>query len=383
MSMNSDQQMLEESARQFFAERSPPAAVRSNRAAGRSFDPDLWQQIAELGFTGALIPEEFGGSGIGYRGLGVVLEAAGRSLAASPLLQSGFIGAAAVLRHGSPAQQASVLPRIAAGELTLALAVDEQPHHHPEDTRVRARRVADSWVLDGCKRLVADGDSATLLLTLARLDTAESGAGRLHWFLVPAATAGVTRRRVHTVDGEGFADIEFAAVQLDGDAVLGNASAGETATNEWQDVLDVARIGIASSMQGAAEAALALTLDHLKTRSQFGQLIGSFQALQHRVARLYVELQLARAAVTAALDALDAGGEASTGAALHRLASLCKALCGEILHDVSNETVQLHGGIGMTDVHDSGLFLKRARVLETLYGTASYHRDRYARLLGV
>ncbi|NDE01604.1 MAG: acyl-CoA dehydrogenase, partial [Gammaproteobacteria bacterium] len=301
--------MLEESARQFFAERSPPAAVRSNRAAERSFDPDLWQQIAELGFTGALIPEQYGGSGIGYRGLGVVLEAAGRSLAASPLLQSGFIGAAAVLRHGSPAQQASVLPRIAAGELTLALAVDELPHHHPEDTRVRARRVADSWVLDGCKRLVADGDSATLLLTLARLDTAESGAGRLHWFLVPAATAGVTRRRLHTVDGEGFADIEFAAVQLDGDAVLGNASAGETATNEWQDVLDVARIGIASSMQGAAEAALALTLDHLKTRSQFGQLIGSFQALQHRVARLYVELQLARAAVTAALDALDAGGE--------------------------------------------------------------------------
>jgi alkylation response protein AidB-like acyl-CoA dehydrogenase len=238
-------------------------------------------------------------------------------------------------------------------------------------------------VLDGHKRLVADGDSATVLLTLARIDTVGADAGPLQWFLVPSATAGVTRRRLHTVDGEGFADIEFAAVQLDGDAALGNAPVNDTAGTAWQDILDIACIGMASTMQGAAEAALALTLDHLKTRSQFGQLIGSFQALQHRVARLHVELQLARAAVTAALDALDAGGEASTGAALHRLASLSKALCGEILHDVSNETVQLHGGIGMTDVHDSGLFLKRARVLETLYGTTSYHRDRYARLIGI
>jgi alkylation response protein AidB-like acyl-CoA dehydrogenase len=381
--MNSDQQMLEDSARQFFAERSPPAAVRSNRAAERSFDPNLWQQIAELGFTGALIPEQYGGSGIGYRGLGVVLEAAGRSLAASPLLQSGFIGAAAVLRHGSAAQQAGILPRIATGELTLALAVDEQPHHHPEDTRARARRIEGRWVLDGRKRLVADGDSATVLLTLARIDTAGSNAGPLQWFLVPSTTEGVTRRRLHTVDGEGFADIEFAAVELADDAALGNASVDDTVGSAWQDILDIARIGVASTMQGTAEAALALTLDHLKTRSQFGQLIGSFQALQHRVARLYVDLQLARAAVTAALDALDAGGETSTGAGPHRLASLCKALCGEVLHDVSNETVQLHGGIGMTDVHDSGLFLKRARVLETLYGTASYHRDRYARLIGI
>ncbi|MBU3672091.1 MAG: acyl-CoA dehydrogenase [Sinobacteraceae bacterium] len=374
MSMNSDQQMLEDSARQFFAERSPTAAVRSNRAAGRSFDPDIWHEIAELGFAGALIPETYGGSGIGYRGLGVVLDAAGRSLAASPLLQSAFIGAAAILRHGSPEQQASILPRIASGELTLALAVDEHAHHRPEDTRTRARRVGDQWILDGRKRLVADGDSAALLLTLARVEAKGSESDRLQWFLVPAATAGVTRQRRHMVDGEGFADIEFAAVELGQHTALGGA---------WQDVLDIACIGVASTMQGAAEAALALTLDHLKTRSQFGQLIGSFQALQHRVARLYVDLQLSRAAVTAALDALDAHGEANADGRLQRLASLCKALCGETLHDISNDTVQLHGGIGMTDVHDSGLFLKRARVLETLYGSSSHHRDRYAHLLGL
>jgi len=372
--MNSDQQMLEDSARQFFAERSPPAAVRGNRAAGRSFDPDLWREIAELGFAGALIPEMYGGSGIGYRGLGVVLDAAGRSLAASPLLQSAFIGAAALLRHGSPEQQTRLLPRIASGELTLALAVDEQAHHRPEDTRTKAHRVGDRWVLDGHKRLVADGDSAALLLTLARVEAEGSDSDCLRWFLVPATTTGVTRQRRHTVDGEGFADIEFAAVELDAEAALGGA---------WQDVIDIACIGVASTMQGAAEAALALTLDHLKIRSQFGQLIGSFQALQHRVARLYVDLQLARAAVTAALDALDGPGDANSEGQLQKLASLCKALCGETLHEVSNETVQLHGGIGMTDVHDSGLFLKRARVLETLYGSSSHHRDRYARFVGI
>jgi alkylation response protein AidB-like acyl-CoA dehydrogenase len=378
MSMTADQQMLEDTARQFFAERSPPGAVRANRTAGRSFDPTLWQQIGELGFSGALIPESHGGSGIGYRGLGLVLEAAGRTLCASPLLQSSFIGAAAVLRHGSAAQQANLLPRIAAGELTLALAVDETPHHHPENTRTAARHVDGGWVLNGRKRFVADGDSASLLLTLARIDTAGAESDALRWFLVPSTTAGVTRQRLHTVDGEGFADIEFAAVDLGADAALGTASPAS-----WQDVLDVACIALASTMQGAAEAALALTLDHLKTRTQFGQLIGSFQSLQHRVARLHVDLQLARAAVTGALDELDARGHVTADPRLHRLASLCKALCGDALHDVSNETVQLHGGIGMTDVHDSGLFLKRARVLETLYGTSSHHRDRYARLAGI
>jgi alkylation response protein AidB-like acyl-CoA dehydrogenase len=376
--MTPDQQMLEDSARQFFAERSPAGAVRANRTAGRSFDPTLWQQIGELGFSGALIPESHGGAGIGYRGLGLVLEAAGRTLCASPLLQSGFIGAAAVLRHGSAAQQASLLPRIAAGELTLALAADETPHHHPEDTRTVARHVDGRWVLDGRKRFVADGDSASLLLTLARIETAGAEADALRWFLVPSATAGVSRRHLHTVDGGGFADIEFVAVGLNEDAALGSAN-----PVSWRDVLDVACVALASTMQGAAEAALALTVDHLKTRSQFGQRIGSFQALQHRVARLYVDLQLARAAVMAALDELDACGQVAADTRLHRLASLCKALCGDVLHEVSNATVQLHGGMGMTDVHDSGLFLKRARVLETLYGTSSHHRDRYARLAGI
>ena len=378
MPLNADQQMLEDSARQFFAERSPPGAVRTNRSAARPYDPALWQQIGELGFAGALIPETHGGAGIGYRGLGLVLEAAGRTLSASPLLQSGFVGAATVLRHGSAAQQAQLLPRIATGELTLALAVDEQAHHRPENSRTRARRVDGRWVLDGHKRFVADGDSATLLLTLARTETTGDGPAGLQWFLVPSAATGVTRRRLHTVDGEGFADLDFVAVDLDADAALGDPT-----TTAWQDVLDVACIGLASTMQGAAEAALALTLDHLKTRHQFGQLLGSFQALQHRAARLFVDLQLSRAAVTAALDELDARGHVAADARLQRMASLCKALCGDALHDVSNETVQLHGGIGMTDVHDSGLFLKRARVLETLYGTSSHHRDRYARFTGI
>jgi alkylation response protein AidB-like acyl-CoA dehydrogenase len=385
--LTEDQKLLQDSARDFFAERAPVKALRADRDAGRPFDPALWDEIAALGFAGAAVPEAHGGSGVGWRALGLVLEAAGRTLAASPLLQTGLVGAAAVQALGTEAQRASLLPQIAAGSITTALALDEGAHHAPSRIGMRARREGDGWRLDGLKRFVPDGATASHLLVAALAAPAAGGEEGLTLFVVEASAQGLTRKPLAMADSRGMADVTFEGVRVAADAALGGADGVGHAAAALERVLDAARIGLAAEMLGAADALLAMTLDHLKTRKQFGQPIGAFQALQHRAARMFVDLELTRSCVTAALDALDdaEGGDKAAAAAtpqIPALASLAKARAGDTLHLVSNEAVQLHGGIGMTDAYDAGLYLKRARVLETLYGSAGWHRDRSARLEG-
>lgn len=384
--LTEDQRLLQDSAREFFTERAPVSALRAERDAGRPHDPQLWREIAELGFVGAAVPEEHGGSGVGWRALGIVLEAAGRTLVASPLTQTGLVGVAAVRALGDEAQRARLLPLLAAGTVTTALAFDEGAHHAPTGIAMRAVREGDGWRLDGRKRFVPDGATASHILVAALAAPAPGAAETLALFVVDATVPGVARRPLAMADSRGMADLGFDGVRVGDDARLsGDAGAGDTGALER--VLDIARIGLAAEMLGAADALFTLTLAYLKDRRQFGQPIGAFQALQHRAARMFVDLELTRSCVTAALDALDDadGGDKAAAAAtaqIPALASLAKARAGDTLHLVSNEAVQLHGGIGMTDAFDAGLYLKRARVLETLYGSAGWHRDRSARLEG-
>ena len=381
--LTDDQRLLQDSAREFFAERAPVKALRADRDARRPFNPMLWKEIAALGFAGAAVPEAYGGSGMGWRSLGLVLEAAGRTLVASPLLQSALIGVAALEALGSDAQRAAWLPAIAAGEMTTALALDEGAHHAPSQIAMRAVREPGGWRFEGHKRFVPDGATASHLLIAALAAPTPGAQEGLTLFCVPASTAGIVRKPLAMADSRGMADIDLTAVHASEDTVLGGVGEGASAL---EAVLDTARIGLAAEMLGAADALFALTLDHLKTRRQFGQPIGAFQSLQHRAARMFVDLELTRSCVLAALDALDdaagAGRSVQSGAQVASLASLAKARAGDTLHLVSNEAVQLHGGVGMTDAYDAGLYLKRARVLETLYGTAGWHRDRSARLDG-
>jgi alkylation response protein AidB-like acyl-CoA dehydrogenase len=388
--LTDDQRLLQDSAREFFAERAPVKALRADRDAGRPFDPTLWKEIAALGFAGAAVPEAHGGSGMGWRSLGLVLEAAGRTLVASPLLQSALVGVAALEALGSDAQRAAWLPAIAAGEMTTALALDEGAHHAPSRIAMRAVREPGGWRLEGHKRFVPDGATASHLLIAALAAPTPDAPEGLTLFCLAGSADGLARRPLAMADSRGMADLDLTAVRVTDDAVLGSVGKGASAL---EGVLDKARIGLAAEMLGAADALFALTLDHLKTRRQFGQPIGAFQSLQHRAARMFVDLELTRSCVLAALDALDdaagSGGSARSVAAqgasvasLASLASLAKARAGDTLHLVSNEAVQLHGGVGMTDAYDAGLYLKRARVLETLYGTAGWHRDRSARLDG-
>jgi alkylation response protein AidB-like acyl-CoA dehydrogenase len=365
--LTEEQSMLRDAARAWTQEKSPVTALRRVRdqKLELGFDPALWSEMGEMGWAGVVIPEEYGGSAFGYLGLGLILEETGRTLTASPLLSSALAAASALMIGGSEAQKSEWLPRIATGEIVATLAVDEKAHHAPEATAATAEKAGDKLVVSGKKTFVLEGMAADLFVVAAKV------AGEVSLVLVPATAAGVSRTALHLADSRGHAEVTFDKVEVAADAVLAGG---------WQTVeqtLDRARAGLSAEMLGAAAQAFDVTLEYLKTRRQFGQLIGSFQGLQHRAAKMYSELELSRSAVEAALAAIDDNANN-----IPELASLAKARIGDTLHLISNEMVQMHGGIGMTDEHDAGLYLKRARVAEAAFGGQTYHRDRYARIHG-
>lgn len=371
--LNDEQRMLRDSAAEFLAARSPVAALRKLRDSrdAHGYDQALWREIAELGWPAAVLPEAHGGLGIGWAGLGAVFEQAGRTLAATPLLSTVVIGAGLIERLGSDAQRAHWLQRIAAGETVLALALDETPRHDPARIATRARRSGSGWQLNGEKWFVLDGHVAERLLVAARV---EDGDAAPAIFLVDPAAAGVQLERTIMVDSRNAARVRFDGVALAADALLGTPEAGAAALDA---VLDRARGCLAAEALGVIGEAFDRTVAYLKERMQFGVAIGSFQALQHRAARLYVEIELLKSAVAAALEAFD--GNAANAS---ELASLAKARASDLSERALNEAAQLHGGIGVTDELDIGLMMKRGRAIQQTFGDGAYHRRRYATLLG-
>ena len=359
--LNEEQILLRDAAKSFVAQKSPVAHFRKLRDEGKSGDPALWREMREMGWTGILIPEEFGGAGLGFLTLGLVLEEIGRTLTPSPLLSSA-IAAAALMLGGDAAQKAQWLPKLASGEAAGALAVDEAAHHAPEKIALSAR----GGKLNGRKVFVADGGAADLFVVPAR------AANGITLFLVPANASGLSRGPIRSVDSRDFAMLDFKDVAAG--EILGAPDQGASLLD---GILDRARAALAAEMLGAASQSFDITLEYLKTRTQFGQAIGTFQALQHRAARMFTEIELARSCVEGALNAIDKNAND-----IPQLCALAKARAGDLWHLVSNEMVQMHGGIGMTDAHDAGLYMKRARVAEALYGNSAFQRDRYASLMG-
>ncbi|HEY5338667.1 MAG TPA: acyl-CoA dehydrogenase family protein [Rhizomicrobium sp.] len=373
--LNEEQSMLRDAAKSWVSEKSPVTAFRKMRDSGADdgFDKAAWKEIAEMGWAGILIPEEFGGSGLGYLTLGLVLEEMGRTLTASPLLATAT-ATTALLLAGSDAQKKEWLPKLAEGKAIATLAVDEGPHHAPEKLALAAKKAGSGFSLTGKKVFVMEGGAADLLVVAARRAGKAGDKSGITLFLVPGNASGLTRTKLKSVDSRGVANLEFANVDVPAGAVLGSVDNG---FDVLEATLDRARAAIAAEMLGAATQSFETTLDYLKTRVQFGQVIGTFQALQHRAAKMFTDLELTRSCVEAALAAIDKNAND-----IPALCSLAKAKASELDHLVSNEMVQMHGGIGMTDAHDAGLYLKRARAAEASFGGASYHRDRYARLMG-
>ena len=374
--LNEEQSMLRDAAKSWTQEKSPVTAFRKMRDSGVEigYDAKAWNEMAEMGWAGVIIPEEHGGSAFGYLSIGLILEELGRNLAASPLIASGVGAASALVLGGSDAQKSEWLPKIADGSVVGALAVDEGAHHAPEKVALAATKSGAGYSLSGAKSFVIEGLAANLLVVSARTSGQSGDKDGITLFLVPADAKGVSRKRLALADSRGAANITFDKVEVGADAVLGAVDKG---WDVLEKTLDRVRAALAAEMLGAANQAFETTLDYLKVRVQFGQVIGSFQALQHRAAKMFTDLELARSAVEAALQAIDADSPD-----VPELVSLSKAKMGDVFHLVSNEMVQMHGGIGMTDAHDAGFYLKRARAAEAAFGSQSYHRDRYARING-
>jgi alkylation response protein AidB-like acyl-CoA dehydrogenase len=369
-----EQDILAHTAREFVTGRSPLKRVRELRDDATGFSRQLWKAMADLGWLGIVVPEEYGGAGLGWADLAVVMEEAGRGLLPEPLVGSVLLATTAILLGGSDAQKHGHLPAMTAGTRIGALAYQETGSRY-DVTRVatRAERAGSGWKLTGEKVQVLDGHVADWLVVSTRT-SAEPDAVTL--FLVPADASGVVVERQWRVDSRPAAIVRFDGVTVPADAVLGVEGQGAALLER---VLDRAMVALAADMLGGMTAAFEMTLDYLKTRKQFGVPIGSFQALKHRAAKLFVETELARSVVTAASHALDDGASDHDVA---RLASAAKARLSEAFLLVGYEGVQMHGGIGMTDEHDVGLYLKRARGAELQFGDAAFHRDRIARLDG-
>lgn len=374
--LNEEQRLLQDSAKEFLASNAPVKALRKLRDDQDSigYSTELWTQMVELGWASIILPEEFGGLDFGFAGLGVVMEETGRNLTASPLFASAVVGASTVLIGGSAGQKQELLPKIAAGELTLALALEESVHHTPCSIATTAIANEDGYILNGCKTFVLDGHSAEQLIVVARTAGESDSSEGISLFLLDANAEGVSRTRNIMMDARNSASITLDNVKLARDSLIGNPGEGWTIL---EPVLDRGRIAMAAEMMGCAREAFERTVEYLKERVQFDVKIGSFQALQHRAAHIQSELELCRSVILQALSSVD-----ETPEQMPLLASLAKAKLNELVKLVTNEAVQMHGGIGVSDDLDIGLFLKRARVAMQVFGDTRYHKNRYASLCG-
>ena len=374
--LTEEQEMLRQSARGFLDQKAPVSALRKLRDSHdpTGFSRDLWKEMAEMGWAGILIEEEFGGADFGFVGAGLLAEEMGRTLTASPFLSTSILAATALKKFGNAAQRSEHLPKIAAGDLVVALAVDEGAKHGPAKTALKAEKSGNGFKLSGAKTFVADGHVAGTLIVAARTAGAPGETDGVTLFLVGAKSKGVSAEPTAMVDSRGAARLKFDGVDVTGEDVLGDIDNGYPAL---EGILSAGRAGLAAEMSGAAQQAFGMTVTYLKDRKQFGKPIGAFQALQHRAAHLYCEIELMKSVVLKALQELDENfGIAGA------TCSLAKAKAGEVAKLASLEAVQMHGGIGMTDEFDIGFYLKRIRAAQEMFGDFAFHADRIAQLRG-
>ena len=374
--LTEEQQFLKDTAKSFSRDKTPTNHFRKLRDdnSSKCWDDSIWQEMVQLGWSGILVPEDFGGSDFGVAGISVIMQELGKTLTPSPLLATAVLGVSTIKLLGSGEQKNMYLPKIVSGEITVALAIDEGSHHSPFNIETSAKLEGDNWVLNGQKVFVIDGASADIILIVARTSGKAGESNGLSVFVADKNSAGLEISRISTADCRNYANITMNNLSLNQNTLLGEIDvAGEVV----EKVLDLGRIAIASEMLGNTEEAFEITVNYLKERKQFGVAIGSFQALQHRAAKMFCEIELTKSAVMAAMHAADENSNE-----LERLASLAKFQAGETLHLVSNEAIQMHGGIGVTDEYDIGFYLKRARVAEQIFGTSEYHQARYANISG-
>ena len=370
--LNEEQIQLQDTARGFIAEHAPVKHMRSLRDANdrNGFSRDVWKQFAELGLTGILIGEEDGGLGLGHVEAGIVLEEIGRNLSPSPFLATAVAAVEAL--KGTP-HAARYFPGIIAGDTVAALAIDEGAKHRAT-IGMKAERSGNGFKLTGAKQFVTHGHIADIIVVAARTAGAPDDAAGITLFAIDRNAAGLTAEAERLADSSLAARLQFEGVEVDADAVIGEVDHGGDPLGR---LLRAGRVGAAAELLGVGGGAMDMTVNYLKERKQFGVRIGSFQALQHRAAHLYSEMEVARAAVLKAQQLLDSGDARADEAV-----SVAKAMTAMATTLAVQEGVQMHGGIGMTDEYDIGFYMKRGRVLAEMFGDANFHADQLARAAG-
>jgi len=376
MVLTEEQARLQDAAKKFMQKQSPVSALRVLRDKQDAYGINkvLWNEIATLGWSGILINEDFGGLGLTPLWVGLISEECGRTLAATPLMSTAILGASLIQNAGTQSQKENLLPKIASGQLITALALDEGAHHCPNHIKTTAKKDGENVILYGEKVFVLDGHIAEQLIVVARTSGDTFDENGISLFIVDTKSKGVTINRSHMVDFHNAAHIKFENVRIDKNNLLGEINQGFALLGK---TLDVANACIAAELLGSVQEAFERVVVYLKTRTQFDVFIGSFQALQHRAADIFSEIELSKSAIRKALSTFDEH-EADSG----RFVSMAKALISDTGQLVSNESIQMFGGIGMTDEEEIGFFLKRIRVLMQTFGDASYHKKRYADLSG-
>jgi alkylation response protein AidB-like acyl-CoA dehydrogenase len=376
LTLTSEQLLLRDNAREFVQHATPVNHLRRVRdqQVREGFSREVWRQMAEFGWTASHIPEAYGGLGLGYTELAIVLEECGRTLVPTPFVSSALLGAGVVLQGGDEEQKRALLPAVASGQLLLSLAFEETPRFNPYHVACKAERFSGGYRLTGQKTFVLDGHVADKLIVSARTSGATSDRAGISLFLIDAAERGVKLTSQRLIDSHFAAKCSLEAVEVPESALIGTLDRG---ADVLDPVLDRSAICLAAEMFGLCSQAYDTTIEYLKTRVQFDALIGSFQALQHRAVDMFCALELAKSVL---LDALSAADEQRSDLAL--MASAVKARLTDLSRHITREAVQMHGGIGMTDEHDIGFYLKRGAATEAMLGDSAYHRDRFARLSG-
>ncbi len=373
--LNEEQIFLKDSAKKFASEKTPTTHFRKVRDSEveNCYDDKIWQEMVSLGWTGILVPEEFGGSNFGVAGISSILEELGKTLTPSPLFSTAVVGVS-LIKYASDDVKKDILSKVVQEGLRLCFAIEESNHHDPLKITCKAIKDEKNFIISGEKSFVIDGGFAEKVIIACRTSGEEGSKDGLSLFVLDSDTKGLTVTPTKIVDSRNAANMKFDNVKVSSDMLIGKE---DNAYEIIESVLDISRAAISAEMLGSALQAYEITLDYLKEREQFGSKIGSFQALQHRAAIMFSELELCKSCVIESITSFDEGGNDS-----ERLASLSKAKVGEVFHLISNESVQMHGGIGVTDEYDIGLYLKRARVAEQIFGDSNFHKNRYAELTG-
>ncbi|MGH9198140.1 MAG: acyl-CoA dehydrogenase family protein [Acidimicrobiia bacterium] len=363
-----EQEELRTSAKRFLEEKSKSEVVRQLMETDTGFDEGTWKQMADLGWVGIHIPEEYGGVGYGFIELSVLLEEMGKKLLCAPFLSSAVLGAVAVLHGATDEQKKKILPGIADGTTRATLAfVEDTGRWDAEGIQLKAEKKGSDYVLSGVKSYVVDGHTANLLIVAAR-----TGSG-ISFFSVDPDADGVTRTRLDTLDWtRKQAKVEFSGTKAE---LLGKEGEGAAALSK---TLDLAAVALSNECIGGAQFCLDQSVDYAKTRIQFGRPIGSFQAIKHKCANVLMEVEMGRSAAYYA-----AWAAAEDDEELPVVASLAKAYCSEAFFHAAAENIQIHGGIGFTWEHDAHLYFKRAKSNEIYLGDGTYHRELLAQRIGV